>query len=141
MMYYTVMRLQIDQGKSADPVQYRGKFHKVLGKELTGYLIRHDLRTEKAMPMGDTTRYGTHPFFLTSKPTIDDLMYWNAVKNNSFPVLIGCNGSLKVIDHNGTPFTKDEQYSTAGKKVITQQQRKKLLNARAEKLIKKYFKN
>ena len=109
MMYYTVMRLQIDQGKSADPVQYRGQFHRVLGKELTGYLIRHDLRTEKAMAMGDTTRYGTHPFFLTSKPTIDDLMYWNAVKNNSFPVLISCNGNLKVIDHNGDEFLKDDQ--------------------------------
>ena len=44
-----------------------------------------------------------------------------------------------MLDHNGNEFLKDDQYSTAGNKVITQQQRKRLLESKAEKLIKKYF--
>ena len=134
------MRLQIDQGRSADPVMYRGKFHKILGKELTGYLIRHDLRKEKSMGLGATTRHGMHPFLLATKPTIDDLMYWNAVRDNNFKIVLGCSGSMKVYDHSDNLFVKDTQYSTAKKKAVTQQQKKRLLDTKAERLIKKYFK-
>ena len=133
------MRLQIDQGKSADPVSYLGRHHEILGKELTGYLVRHDLIAKKSRGMGDTTRYGIHPFLLTSKPDIDDVMYWNTVKRNGFPILLSCNGRINVLDHNGDPFIQDKQYSTAKKPVVTQQQKKRVLNQKAERLIKKYF--
>lgn len=140
MMYYTVGRLQIDNGQSADPVHYIGRHHEILGRELSAFMFRHDLDTGESRRMGDTTRYGHHAFFLTYKPTIDDLIYWNAVKENAYPVIIDASGGMTVLDHNSHPFSIDTQYSSAPNKTFAQQQKRSVVNSRAEKLIKKYLK-
>ena len=141
MIFYTIDRLVIDKDKSADPVDYRGEHHLRLGRELSAYLTRHNRKTKKGLRVGATTKYGPHPFFLTSKPDIDDLVYWNSVKNNKFPIVLSCNGTLMVYDHSGNKFTLEDQkkYSMAQEKVFAQQQKEDLMSSRAEKLIKKYF--
>jgi hypothetical protein len=140
MVFYTIKELLLD-GVIVDPENYLGKHHLRLGKELTAYLTRHNPTRNEEYILGETTRYGEHPFFLTSKPDIDDITYWNAVKHSGYPIVLGCNGYMQVFDHSGLSFTKESvaSYSTAQGKKFTDKQKSDLIYSRAEKLIKKYF--
>jgi hypothetical protein len=142
MIYYTIDSLVIDQDTTADPVAYIGKHHLVLGKTLSAYLTRHNKEKETSIGVGQTTKYGKHPFFLTSKPNIDDLIYWNTVMREKYKIVMGCSGYLAVYNHLGQEFKLSDQkkYSTAQQKAFTEAQRQELMASRAEKLIKKYFK-
>ena len=99
-MHYTIDKLQMDEGASLDPAQYRGHEGPV-GAELVAFMTAH--LGDRSWPLGSTTKFGAHSFLLSTDPSIEELRFWNLVKKKKWQVKIGCSGLVRVLDSQSRP--------------------------------------